>query len=49
MQVKVIMLVNINGKDVDLKDLPKEMKEKQVEEMNRRALEAIGYQRVKTA
>lgn len=43
------ILVNINGEYKDLKDLQKKSKEKQIEEMNRRALEIIGYQKVKTA
>ena len=42
-------LVVINGKIVEIKDLPERKREKLVEELNRRALEAIGYKRVKTA
>ena len=42
-------LVVINGKAIEFKDLSKDQREKLVEELNRRALEAIGYQRVKTA
>lgn len=42
-------LVIIDGKEVEIKDLPKEQREKLVEEWNHRALTAIGYERVKTA
>ena len=42
-------LVVVNGEAVELKDLPRAKREKLVEELNRRALEAVGYQRVKTA
>lgn len=44
-----IIVVSINGEETDIKELPTETREKLVEEWNRRALEAIGYQRVKTA
>ena len=42
-------LVVINGEVKEIKDLPKETREKLVEEWNHRALTAIGYRRVKTA
>ena len=44
--MKYINVVVIDGKEVEIKDLPKETREKLVEELNRRALEAIGYRRV---
>jgi len=39
-------IVVIDGKEVEIKDLPKEMRERLIDELNRRALEAIGYRRV---
>ena len=42
-------VVEIDGKEVEVKDLPKEVREKMVEEGTRRALAVLGYRRVKTA
>lgn len=47
--MKYINVVVIDGKEVEIKDLPKEKREKLAEEWNHRALTAIGYQRVETA
>jgi len=44
--VKYINVVVIDGKEVEIKDLPEETRERLAEEWNRRALEAIGYRRV---
>ena len=43
------ILVNVNGKDIDIKELPEEKRKKLAEEWNRRALEVLGYKRVNTA
>ena len=42
-------LVTINGKTVELKDLPKEERQRLADFWNRRAAEAIGYKEVKPA
>lgn len=47
--MKYINVVVIDGKEIEIKNLPKEKREKLAEEWNYRALTAIGYQRVKTA
>lgn len=44
--MKYINVVVIDGKEVEIKDLPEETRERLAEEWNRRALEAIGYRRV---
>lgn len=47
--MKYIHLVEINGKKMELKDLQKEVREKMLEEGNRKAVMAVGYRRRKTA
>lgn len=42
-------LVTINGKVVELKDLPKEERQRLADFWNRRAAEAIGYKEIKSA
>lgn len=41
-------IVLIEGKEVDLKDLPEEERKRLAEFWNRRAANAIGYQEVKS-
>lgn len=42
-------IVVIDGKEVELKTLPKEEKQKLREEWNDRAVRVLGYERIKTA
>lgn len=44
--MKVIAVININGKEVDFESLTAEEKVKIANELNRRALGALGYQPV---
>lgn len=47
--MKHMNIVVINGEEKEIKNLPEEIQEKLAAELNRRALEAIGYKRVNTA
>ncbi len=47
--MKVITIININGKEVDYESLTAEEKVKVANELNRRALGALGYQPVQKA
>ena len=47
--MKCMNIVVINGEEVEIKDLPKEERERLRREWNHRALTALGYVRVNTA
>lgn len=47
--MKRMNIVVINGEEREIKTLPKEERERLAAEWNRRALEAIGYERKSTA
>ena len=47
--LKHMNLVVIDGKEVEIHSLPEEKKKELVNEWNRRAVEQIGYRKIKTA
>ncbi len=47
--MKRMNIVVIDGEEREISSLRKEEREKLAAEWNRRALEAIGYERIKTA
>lgn len=49
MYMKVVTIIIINGKEVDYESLTAEEKVKVANELNRRALGALGYQPVQKA
>lgn len=42
-------LVTVNGKDIELKELPEKERQRLVDYWNRKAAEAVNYKEVKTA
>lgn len=47
--MKHMNLVIIDGKEVEIHSLPEEKKKELVNEWNRRAVEQIGYRKIKIA
>lgn len=47
--MKYMNIVVIDGKEVDISTLPEKEREELANELNRRALEVLGYKEVKTA
>lgn len=45
--MRIMNIVVIDGKEVEIEDLPEEVRRKLAENLNRAALEKIGYREVK--